>query len=395
MGKENLSYSEEYKMRERLWANRKTVLLVSFTILVLLSVYAMLKLTRAERLASYLYSIPYNSVKLEMDNPRTHGGLYPDTLKWSRGGESMFGLQALIACNKTELEYLPTELVGVRAGIRNVSDSTIQLGFAYYSPNKHGIPPNYTLSIEGPHNYPRVFGYLGDDAIYIGPRKKLENMVSIPPSKVFNPSFDSLFYNSSDGLFSFEVPGTYRLWFTYSFDSLTSSLLVPLTLISSDTIELQVIAPEFIESKKLAKFLPREIDGFKSGKPEVHNRLLNPHWTESLQYPTAWRHYFRKMDDFDAPHIGIFIIDSGFLPGVLSRCLSLCKLPETSMTLIKGFQACKLYRPANERKRSYVAISVMVAQRFIIQVEGFGVSIEEAETAAMAIDYAALAEHLR
>ena len=382
-------------MRERLLANRKTVLLVNFAILALLSVFAIVKLARTEKLASYLYSIPYSSVKSEIDNPRTHGGLYPDTLDWSPGGEPEYGLQALIACNKRHREYLPTELVGVRVGIRNISGSSIELGFAYYSPNKHGIPPDYTLFIEGPYNYPRVIGYLGEDALYGGPRTKLQNMTSIATGRVFNPSFDSLFYNSTDGLFSFETPGTYRLCLTYSFDSLTSSLSVPLTSISSDTIELEVIVPRFIDAKRLVRSLPRKIDGFRSGKPEIHNPLLNPHWTESLQYPKVYKHYFRKMDDFDAPHIGIFIIDSGFLPGVLSRCLSLCKLPETSMTLIKGFQACKLYRPANERKRSYVAISVMVAQRFIIQVEGFGVSIEEAETAAMAIDYAALAEHLR
>ena len=382
-------------MRERLWANRKAVLLVSVAILSLLSASATLKFAQAEKLASYLYSIPYGSVKSEIDNPRIHAGLYPDTLKWFKGRESKFGLQALIACNKTEPEYLPTELVGVRAGIRNVSDSTIHLGFANYSPNKHGRPPEYTLFIDGPYNYPRVIGYLGDDVFWGGPRTKLQNMVSIPPGRVFNPSSDSLLYNSSDGLFSFEAPGTYRLWFTYSFDSLTSSLSVSLTSISSDTIELEVIAPRFTDANRLVKFLPRKIDGFKSGKPEVHNCLLNPHWTESLQYPMVWKHYFRKMDDFDAPYIGVFIVDSGYIPGILNRWHRPGMLAESLETTIKGFPTCKQYRRSGQQTPSLAVISVTVAERVVVRIDGRGVQMEKLENVARAVDYAAMAKALQ
>ncbi|MGB2979971.1 MAG: hypothetical protein WBC77_01845 [Candidatus Zixiibacteriota bacterium] len=354
-----------------------------------------LKSAHCERLASYLYSIAYRSVESEIDNPVSHGGLYPDSLDWSPGGDVKFGLQAAIACNKGAREYLVTELIGVRAGIRNVSDSAIELGFAYYSPDKHGIPPDYTLSIEGPHNYPRVIGYLGDDALYGGPRTKLQNMVSIPAGSVFNPSFDSLFYNSSDGLFSFEAPGTYRLWFTYSFDSLTSSLLVPLTLIPSDTIELQVIAPEFIESEKLAKFLPRNIDGFKSGKPEVHNRLLNPHWTESLQYPSAWNFYFQREGDFSSPNIGVFIIDSGCIRAIVNRWSGLDTQADAVKATLKGFPACKLYESAREGRKSIALITVIVAHRIVVRISGHGVQMEEAENAAGAVDYAAIVKGLK
>lgn len=189
-----------------------------------------------------MYSIPYNSVKAKIDNPKTHGGLYPNSLEWSRGGEVKQGLQALIACNKKNREYLISEIIGIRSGIRNISDSTIQLWFAHYSPGKVGIPPNYTLFVDGPVNY-RGSGYEGDDVILGGPRKKPASMTSIPAGSVFNPSSDSLYYNSSDGLFKFEVPGVYKMWFTYSFDSLTSTLSVPLTVICSDTIEVKVIKP--------------------------------------------------------------------------------------------------------------------------------------------------------
>lgn len=324
----------------------------------------------------------------------THGGLYPDTLDWSRGGEAKFGLQALIACNKKHREYRISEIIGVRSGIRNVSDSTIQLGFAYYSPNKHGIPPDYTLSIEGPYNYPRVIGYLGDDAIYDGPRTKLENMVPILSGKVFNPSPDSLFYNASDGLFSFEMPGTYRLWFTYSFDSLSSSLSVPLTSISSDTIELKVIAPRFVDAKRLLKFLPRKIDGFKGGKPQVHNRLINPHWTKSLLYPMVWRHYFREIDNFDAPYIGVYIVDSGFLPAVLNRH-SLCKQIESSDTTVKGYPACKLTRNFGQENLLMAQITITIAEKIVVSIEGFRVQMKEVEDVANVIDYTAIEKSIK
>lgn len=375
--------------------HRKKVTAPGIAVLFVVLAFTVSRSAHCERLASYLYSIPYRSVESEVDNPVSHGGLYPDSLDWSTGGDVKLGLQPAIACNKGEREYLVTELIGVRAGIKNVSDSTIQLGFAYYSPNKHGIPPDYTLSIEGPHNYPHVIGYLGDDALYGGPRTKLQNMVSIPAGRVFNPSPDSLFYNSSDGLFSFETPGTYRLSFTYSFDSLTSSLSVPLTLVSSDTIELRVIPPEFIDAEKLAKFLPRKIDGFKSGKPEVHNRLLNPHWTESLQYPTAWRHYFREMDNFDAPYIGVFIVDSGHVPGLLNRWHSPGMLAESAEITISGFPACKQYRGPIEQLPSLGIISVVVARRFVVRISGRGLQMEEVENAARSVDYAAIAEGLK
>lgn len=374
---------------------RKKTTAPGIAVLLLVLAFMVLRSAHCERLASHVYSIAYRSVESEIDNPISHRGLYPDSLNWSTGGDVKLGLQAIIACNKGKREYLVTELIGVRAGIRNISDSTIQLGFAYYSPDKHGIPPEYTVFIEGPYNYPRVGIYLGDDALYIGPRTKLQNMVSIPAGRVFNPSFDSLFYNSSDGLFSFETPGTYRLSFTYSFDSLTSSLSVPLTLVSSDTIELRVIPPEFIEAEKLARFLPRNIDGFKSGKPEVHKRLLNPHWTESLQYPTARRHYFRKIGNFDAPYIGVLIIDSGHMPGVLNRWHSPGMLAESVESTIRGFPACKQYRGSTEQLSSLAIISVIVGNRIVVRIRGRGVQMDELEHVARVVDYAAIAKGLK
>jgi hypothetical protein len=379
---------EEFKLS-------KTIsFLVRSAILFFFSIFAILGFAQAERLYSFLYSIPYSSVKSEIDNPRTKKGLYPDTLNWSNGGGPKFGLQAHIWCNKTILQYLPTELVGVRAGLRNLSDSVIQLGFAYYSPNKHGIPPEYTLFIEGPYNYPRVIGYLGDDVLYGGPRTKLQNMTSIPPGKVFNTSPDSLFYNVSDGLFSFETPGTYRLWFSYSFDSFTSSLSTPLTSISSDTIELEVTKPRFVDAKRLANFLPRRLDGFKSGKPKIHSRLLNPHWTESLQYPSAWKYYFQVKDDFAWPHIGVFIVDSGGLPAILARWYSPGMVAESSETTIKGFPACKHHQTPNQEGPSIEVICVMVANSIVVRICGSGVQMEELEYAARAVDYAAIAQAL-
>jgi hypothetical protein len=369
--------------------------LINLVILFFFSISVILRFSQAERLYSFLYHIPYNSIKSEIDNPRTMKGLYPDTLNWSNGGVSKLGLQALIWYNKTTLEYLPTELIGVRTGLRNVSDSVIQLGFAYYSPNKHGIPPEYTLFIEGPYNYPRVMGYMGDDAIYGGPRTRLQNVTSIVPGEVFNPSPDSLFYNASDGFFSFETPGTYNLWFTYSFDSLTSSFPISLASISSDTIKLEIVKPKFFETDRLLEFLPKKIKGFKSSKPETQNRLLNPRRTESLRYPMVYKHYFRKMNDFESPYMSVFIIDSGYLPGILNRYLQICELPTSSVTTIKGFQACVLHRPADESKNSYTKIGIMVAKRIIVQVEGFGVSIEEAERAMTSVDYALLSENFR
>jgi hypothetical protein len=380
---------EEFKLR-------KTIsFLARFAILFFFSILVILGFAQAERLYSFLYSIPYSSVKSEIDNPRTKKGLYPDTLNWSNGGVPKFGLQAHIWCNKTILEYLPTELVGVRAGLRNLSDSVIQLGFAYYSPNKHGIPPEHTLFIEGPYNYPRGIGYMGDDALYGGPRTRLQNMTYIAPGEVFNPSPDSLFYNASDGFFSFEMPGTYKLWYTYSFDSLTSSLSVQLTSISSDTIELEVMTPKFVDANRLVKFLPRRLDGLKSGKPNVYNRLLNPHWTESLQYPSAWKYYFHVKDDFAWPHIGVFIIDSGGLPAILARWYSPGMVAESSETTIKGFPACKHHQTPDQEGPSIEVICVMVANRIVVRIYGSGVQMEEVEYAARAVDYAAIAEALK
>lgn len=371
------------------------VFLVRIAVVVLLLVAATLRPAHTERLASYLYSIPYSSVKSEIDNPRTKKGLYPDTLNWSNGGVPKLGLQSLISCNKTKLKFLPTELIGVRAGVRNLSDSVIQLGFAYYSPNKHGIPPEYTLFIDGPYNHPRGMIYMGDDALYGGPRTRLQNMTSIAPGEVFNPSPDSLFYNASDGFFSFETPGTYKLWFTYSFDSLTSSLSVPLTSISSDTIELEVMTPGFVDANRLVNFLPTRLDGFKSGKPNVHNRLLNPHWTESLEYPSAWKYYFQIKDDFTWPHIGVFIIDSGGLPAILARWHSPGMVAESSETTIKGFPACKHHQTPNQEGPSIEVICVIVANRIVVRIYGSGVQMEEVEYAARAVDYAAIAEALK
>jgi len=372
--------------------NKKTMIyFILWTFLVVLMNSAV---AFSERLPSYNYSVGYGYVETEIDNPKTSEGIYTDTLDWSPGGEVKLGLRAIIGLNKKNKEYLPTELVGVRSGIKNVSDSTVQLACAYYSPNKHGIPPEYTLFIEGPQNYPHIIGYLGNDVLYVGPRTKLQNMISISPGKVFNPSPDSLFYNVSDGLFSFETPGTYTLFFTYSFDSLTSSLQVPLTSISSDTIDLKVITPEFIDSQRLIDFLPKNIHGLKSGRPEYSNDLLNPHWTGSLQYPRAFRHYFRKPDNFDAPHIGILIIDSGHIPDLLSRYNSLCRQTESSRISIKGFPGCELHEPAAKGNRSYATIHMVVANRIIITVEGWGVSVEEAENAAKAIDYSAIVESI-
>jgi len=210
----------------------------------LLVVLLIAALGGSESLPSYLYSIRFENVRIY--NPIADSNQYPDELVWSPGGEAVFGLQALIACNKPEGFYLPDEVIAVRSGVKNISDSIVQLGLAYCSPNKHGIPPEYTLFIDGPYNRPLIFGYLGDDAIYGGPRKKLENMVSVAPDKVFNPSSDGLYYNISDGFFKFATPGIYRFWFSYSFDSLTSSLIVPETAVTSDTIEIRIINNELI-----------------------------------------------------------------------------------------------------------------------------------------------------
>ncbi len=345
-----------------------------------------------ERLLSFLYSIPYHGVESEIANPRTHSGLYPDSLRWSPGGEPKYGLQAVIACNKGAHEYMPTELIGVRAGIRNVSDASVELGFAFYSPNKLAIPPEYTLLIEGPYSYPRAMGYLGDDVILDGPRTRLKNMISVRPARVFNPSFDSLFYNSTDGLFSFEVPGIYKMWFTYSFDSLTSSLQVPMTVITSDTIEIEVKAPKFLDTKKLTKFLPRKIRGFEAGKSRVANEPINLYWKESLSYPLVHKYYFQTKGDFASPHIGMLIIDSGRLPGILNRWHVPGMLAESSDTTIGGFPACKQYEASDQQGRSLVVISVIVADRIVVRIDGRGVQMKETEKAAGAVDYAAIAK---
>jgi len=348
----------------------------------------------SERLPSYMYSIPYHSVETEIDNPKTHGGLYPDTLEWSKGGEIKFGLQSLIACNKKKREYLVSEIIGVRSGIRNVSDSTVQLWFAFYSPNKHGIPPNYTLFIEGQHDYLGKGGYEGDDAIYIGPRKRPVNMTSIPPARVFNPSIDSLFYNSSDGLFSFEVPGTYKLWFTISYDSLTSNLSIPLTHIFSDTIELRVITHMLIEADKLVELLPRKIPKFKAAKPVIRHQSLNAYIKESLQYPEVWKSFYGKDKNGDSTHIRISLVDSGRMPAVMNR-YSLCKQVETTTMIVKDFPACK--HSWDVRKNTLVqdAITVIVGGRIIVNIQGRGVGMEKLGKIANLIDYSAIEKAIK
>jgi len=371
----------------------KKVTTPPMVVLVLVLAFMVSRFAYCERLASYLYSIPYRSVESEVDNPVSHGGLYPDTLDWSFGGDVKFGLQAAIACNKRQREYLVTELIGVRAGIRNVSDSSIQLGFAYYSPNKHGIPPEYTVFIEGPYNYPRVIGYLGDDALYGGPRTKLKNMISIPPGKVFNPSFDSLFYNSSDGLFRFETPGTYKLWFTYSFDSLTSSLSIPLTLISSDTIEFRVKSPDLMDANKLVKFFPKKLTNFEAGKPKTRYLSLNPHWKESLTYPWVWETYYRTGDNGDTSTIMMFLVDSGGMPAILRR--HLCKQVQASDTTVKGYPACIASIHYSGRKLPRLLMSIVIGQRIVVTIEGRGVEQEDLERVANVIKYASIEKKIK
>lgn len=346
----------------------------------------------SERLPSYMYSISYNSVRSEIDNPKTHEGLYPDTVEWSKGGEVKYGLQALIACNKKNREYLVSEIIGVRSGIRNVSDSIVQLWFAFYSPDKHMIPPDYTLFIEGTRNYRGWGPYLGDDVGYAGPRKRVENMVSITPGKIFNPSIDSLFYNTSDGLFSFDIPGTYKLWFTISYDSLTSNLSIPLTKITSDTIELQVIEPKLIQANELIKLLPKKIPGYKSVKPGIRNN--NIRWNDSLRYPEVWRSFYSRGKGGDSSTVGITIIDSGQMPEVLDR-ESLCKQIDIPLTTVKGFPACKNSWDRREKRLVSEAITVIVGKRIIVNIQGRGVGMEKLEKIADLIDYSAIEKAIK
>lgn len=370
---------------------KKTKNCVIFIIFLILTIA---EFGSSDRLPSYMYSIPYHSVENEVDNPKTYRGLYPDTLDWSQGGEVKFGLQALIACNKKNREYLVTEIIGIRSGIKNVSDSIVQLWFAFYSPDKHGIPPDYTLFIEGPRDYRGKGPYLGDDVFTDGPKKRLENMISIAPSKIFNPSFDSFFYNRSDGLFSFEVPGTYKLWFIISFDSLTSNLSIPLIRICSDTIELRVIKPDIIDTADLVKLLPKKLRGFKSSKVGKRYFDLNPYWKESTKYPEVWRSFYARVKGGDSLIVGVNIIDTGQMPAAMDRH-NLCKQKDKPMTTVKGFPACKHSWDIRERTSVHEAINVIVGKRIIVKIQGRGVGMEKLEKIANLIDYSAIEKAIK
>jgi hypothetical protein len=346
----------------------------------------------SEQLPSFLYSI--SPTDFNIDNPTTFNSQYPDTLNWSPGGPVTLGLQAVIACNKKSGNYFPTEVVSVRSGIRNVSDSVIQLGLAYYSPDKRGIPPEYTLFIEGPYNRPRTFGYLGDDAFYGGPRKKLENIISVLPGKVFNPSPSLLYYSISDGFFLFETPGKYKLWFSYSFDSLTSSFSVPLSVVTSDTIEIQILNPKLIPVRKLLDFLPERINGLICGKPGVQSGLLNPFWNESMQYQYVYNHYYTTEGDDTSYRIAITLIDTGCMPALIDRHV-LCKPTDSLTTTISGRPACVYSRHIEKRDIDKIIISILISGRILVLVEGNGKTVEYVERTAAAFDYAAMEQYIR
>jgi hypothetical protein len=193
------------------------------------------------------YSIHYNNVRDELYNPQTEDNLYPDSMnwlnRWTSGGKMKYDMKLLIGCNNTDKTYLTGEPMGIRCGIIHaILNKEIYLGKAYYSPNKHFCPPEVTIYINAPENADekqKHLGYMGDD-VGFGDRLKVDS-VKVPAGKIFNPSPDNLFYNTWSGIYKFDVPGIYKIWCSYTFDSLTSSIKVDkLDTLFSDTLEITV-----------------------------------------------------------------------------------------------------------------------------------------------------------
>jgi hypothetical protein len=168
-------------------------------------------------------------------NPETPNSFFPDSLQWSVGGDTLFGLQLLIACDRADRTYRVQEPICIRCGLRNCGSQDVFFAYAHYSPNKHGTWGNYTLKIDAPSNVERrPYGWLGDDCLM--PPTRNPNQVRIPPGSIFNPSPDHKFYNTWNGIIRLPTAGTYRFWNNLDFDSLCSSIPTGFSNINSDTL---------------------------------------------------------------------------------------------------------------------------------------------------------------
>lgn len=191
------------------------------------------------------YSVHYSHIKDELYNPPTEDNLFPDSMtwldRWSSGGKLKYDMKLLIGCNKSDRTYAVGEPIGIRCGIGHVRlNEEMYLAKAYYSPNKHDWPPEITVYIDAPGGAEKEkehLGYMGDDVIFTN-RPKVDS-IRVPPGKIFNPSPDNLFYNIWAGIYRFETPGIYRIWCSYTFDSLTSSIKVNhIDTLYSDILEI-------------------------------------------------------------------------------------------------------------------------------------------------------------
>lgn len=216
--------------------NRQRIVL-AVSVLLILTFFG---ICYAVKLHSIYHCKHYNRVKHRMENQKTENHIFPDTLFWSKGGEEKFGLRLLIHCERNNRMY-SGDLIGIRSGILNCANEDIHLALAYYSPNKHRIPPEYTLYVDGPEAAvlkERGRVYMGDDAIHVGERLK-PALFEISSGKIFNPSPDSFYYNAWNGILHLTESGVYKIWCSYSFDSLTSNIPVEeITTLYSDTIEI-------------------------------------------------------------------------------------------------------------------------------------------------------------
>lgn len=217
---------------------QKIILFLSICLLLCVS-----SICYAVKLFSIFHCVHYSHVKDKIKNPVTENQIFPDTLMWSSGGEERFGLRLSIHCERNDRIYKSGDLIGIRSGILNCSNEDKYLATAHYSPNKHRIPPEYTLYIDGPvraAEKEKRWGYLGDDVIFVGQRAK-PNLIKVSPGEIFNPSPDSLYYNTWNGILHLTESGTYRTWCSYEFDSLTSNIPVDGKVkLYSDTIEVIV-----------------------------------------------------------------------------------------------------------------------------------------------------------
>lgn len=214
------------------------------------------KLGLRARLFAPLYSIHYSHVQDEIVNPTTDDNFFPDSLAysakwtpepqrpkelWETAGKLKHRIKLLIGCDKPERVYKSGELMGIRCGITHVRlGEETYLAKARYSPGKCGWPPEITIYIDSPAEAKKKEGgYLGDD---VGSLVRPESdLIEVPPGKIFNPSPDQHYYNKWNGIFKFETPGIYRIWATYTFDSLTSSIKVDhVDTLYSDTLEIVI-----------------------------------------------------------------------------------------------------------------------------------------------------------